>query len=289
MVKRIASLIFIIGIFAITVGLYGFNLLPTPSNIGINQVTINTSGEVDLAFSPTTITSQIGTESTISLTANTGNVKLVVLTVEMTYDSSKISTPTIVQGDFLTNTLSSPKVENGKITFTFAASPDSGGLVGTGTIAKIKFKPIASGSSVISFSPSTSATALDLAGERIPQNTLRSATNISIIGTPAPTSAPTTTPTSAPTITPNSNSVLVVTNTPRPTARPKAAAPVTTTKPSATPSTTTSADDYLIPITEEPTETSADPTTIKPPSFWRKVMLGWKIIFQYVGSLVGIN
>lgn len=81
--------------------------------------------------------------------------------IVLTYDPAILGIPIITQGTFLTKVLSSPKIENGKITFTYATSPDSMGQGGSGLLATIKLKPIAVGSTTISFAEGTMATASD--------------------------------------------------------------------------------------------------------------------------------
>ncbi len=192
-------IILIITILIIGFGLFGFSVIPKSTPITINEIR-NSTGEITLALTPATINTTLNADSSLSLTVNTNSVKLMVLAVELTYDPTVISTPTIIQGSFLGNILSSPKVENGKITFTYAATPDSGGATGTGEVAIIKFKPIATGVSTITFTPNSIATAVK-DGERLPNNSLRSAQDATItVGDEPITTATNTTMPSTPNI-----------------------------------------------------------------------------------------
>jgi hypothetical protein len=297
--KYLLPIILVASLFALSLGLYAFNAFPTPMSIGINQIT-NATGEVSLTLSPANVSAAKDTESTITLTANTGSAKLVVLAIELTYDPAKVSTPTVTPGSFLGNTLMSPKVENGKITFTLAATPESGGASGNaGQIATIKLKPIAGGSSALSFTENTIATAIGSNGERIPNNSLKSATDAVITvggGSSSNTgnnnvSNPTPTPTTAP---PAQNNSPVVTPTPKSTTKPKTTtAPISPT----TPSNETYQDPDNVEFSEfteeesgyldesEPVGTVTDTTVPKSPSLLKKAALGWGIIFKYLFAL----
>ncbi len=191
--------IIIIATLVVGFGLFGFSVIPKSTQITINEI-INSTGAITLALTPATLNATLNADSTLSLTANTNSVKLMVLAVELTYDPTVIGTPTITQGSFLGNTLSSPKVESGKIAFTYAATPDSGGATGTGEIATIKFKPVATGVSAFTFTPNSIATAVK-DGERILNNSLRSAQDATItVGDEPITTATNTTMPSTPNI-----------------------------------------------------------------------------------------
>lgn len=161
-------------------GLYSYNNFRSPTVLGASQV-INPTGEVTLSLSDVSPDFKIGTESVFTLTADTGSSKLVVLEIELSYDPTKVSTPVVTHGDFLENTLSSPKVENGKITFSFAAPPSAGGIKGIGTVATIALQPTSIGTSSLSFTGKNIATAIGSDGKRIPTNTLKSTEDATIV------------------------------------------------------------------------------------------------------------
>lgn len=282
----------ILAIFAIstiTLGLLGYKLLPKKLALPrINEIT-NPTGETTLSFTPNPVNATIGKETTLTLTANAGNSKLTIVTIELTYDPAKITNLIVTLGDFLTNEMSPVKIENGKITFIVAAPPSSGGVTGSGVIATLKFKPTAVGSSTLSFTNKTLSASLALDGSYIDGNTLRSARDVVITAVDVVT--PSQSPISTPTSTPIPNPILIVTTTPKPTITPK---PRTTN--SHTPAPTIEAvnnltsTSNLLPITEEPKNSSTDQLlTPNEPNFWQKVILGWKIIIQYLFSLFGIK
>jgi hypothetical protein len=298
--KSYIPTIIILTILVIGLGLYGFSTMPQFSPVGINQIS-NATGEVTLALSPANLTAVANTESILSLKASTGSVKLMVLAVEIAYDPAKVDTPTITQGAFLGNTLASPKVENGKITFTYAATPESGGAAGSGEVAVIKFKPKENGTSAFTITANSLATAAK-DGERIAGNSLKSAvdavvtvgstqqSNNSNITSATPTPAGNTA-TSAPAK--NDIAVVSETPTPKPTVRPKAPTPTTAPTTNYTNTQETTAQDMTDSDTTgswddeytNPGETEAeftDTTTPTSPNIFQKIGIGWSIIFQSI-------
>lgn len=152
--------------------------ITSPQPIDINQIANTSSGNVDLSLSPSSISLTQNTEESINLTINSGEAKVTAAQIVLTYDPAILGTPTITQGTFLTNVLSSPKIESGKITFTYATSPDSLGQGGSGLLATIKLKPIAVGSTTISFAEGTMATATSH-----PDNVVKSVSDTQIVVT----------------------------------------------------------------------------------------------------------
>lgn len=301
--KSYLGAIIILTILVIGLGLYGFSTMPQFSPVGINQIS-NSTGEVTLALSPANLTAAVNSESALSLKANTGNVKLMVLTVEITYDPAKVDTPTIAQGAFLGNTLASPKVENGKITFTYAATPESGGAAGSGEVAVIKFKPKANGTSAFTITANSLATAAK-DGERIAGNSLKSAVDAVVtVGSSQESSTSNNSNTTAATPTPAGNSatpapakndiaVVSDTPTPKPTVRPKAPTPTTapttnytnsqtTTAQDMTDSNTTDSWDDQYANTDELEAEFTDTTAPASPNIFQKIGIGWSIIFQSI-------
>lgn len=151
MIKKIA-----LGIGVVILGVGGALILSrpkiTPTPIGINQVT--TAGTVTLALtSPNNLAPNATT--TIPITMNTTTSKVSAATVELTYDPAKLQISAVTKGTFLTNVLAAAVIANGKVTFTYAAAPDSGGVQGTGTIATLTVKPLVTGQTIISFGASS--------------------------------------------------------------------------------------------------------------------------------------
>ena len=204
------------------------------------------SGTVLIAINNLAGAIKVNIPTTLTLTINAGSSKVAAASVEFIYDASKLQVTAVNTGDFFSNVIASPKIENGKVSFAYGAAPDSGGTTGTGTIATVTFKSLLPGSANIAFTSNTKVSALETAG-----NVLKSATGIVIdtlndpVSTPVPTTPGSTT---APTITP--------TATIRPTAThvaaPTATHAITTATP--TPVITVGATGTLIP-TEEPTST----------------------------------
>jgi len=140
-------------------GWYGYtHLLARPAQIDL--IGSNT-GLVDLSLSPATVNMAPNTDQTITLGVNAGTTKSTGAQVELSYDPAIVGTPTVTIGDFFTNSLIGAKVENGKISFTYAVPPELPGKAGTGTVATIKIHPIKAGDSLLSFTSSTLVTAID--------------------------------------------------------------------------------------------------------------------------------
>jgi hypothetical protein len=129
----------------------------TPTSIGINEVSVN-SASVTLALPPS-ITTKIGSETSLDITIDTGSYRVSAVQVELSYDPTKISTPTLTQGDFLANKLGNPKIEAGLITFIYTAPLESNGAIGSGKLATLKFTPKA-GNSQIVFTKNTMVAAI---------------------------------------------------------------------------------------------------------------------------------
>lgn len=166
----------IIGLLAFgAVAYFAISRLPrqTPTPIGINEVT-SIPATVTLSLPPT-ISANSGTDSTVDIMIDTGGAKVTAVQVELTYDQSKISTPTLTQGDFLADKLGTPKIKDGFISFIYVVPLQSDGKSGTGRIATLKFKAQGSDSQ-ISF---TSKTMVAAVGTN--SNVLQSATGTNIV------------------------------------------------------------------------------------------------------------
>ncbi|KKU46845.1 MAG: Drug resistance transporter, EmrB/QacA subfamily [Microgenomates group bacterium GW2011_GWA2_46_7] len=174
-------------------GYFTYRSLFRPQTIDINQITGGT-GTVTLALTPATSTQASNTTRNVTLEINAGTKHVSGAQIEITFDSTKCVTPIVTAGTFLTgNPLVPVNVANGKITFTYAAPPASGGATGNGTLATITTGPKSAACSLV-FTPNTYVTTT----ENLTGNSLASASDavISLPGAPSPT--PTLTPSSSP-------------------------------------------------------------------------------------------
>jgi hypothetical protein len=132
---------FIIGALALGAVIYfAISRLPkaTPAPIGINEVS-SIPATVTLSLPPT-VTARQGSESSVDIMIQTGGAKVTAVQAELAYDPASISTPKIVQGDFLTDKLGTPKVKDGLITFVYIVPVQSqDGKSGEGKLATLKF------------------------------------------------------------------------------------------------------------------------------------------------------
>jgi hypothetical protein len=178
--------IFALLALTLAIGLVSFqNLRRSLTPAGINEVSYS-QGQVTLTLSPVTLTTNPGQEQTLTLMMNTGSAKVTAVKGELTYDTARMGTPTLSQGTFLTERLKDSSVGSGRISFVYAAPPDSGGKSGSGTLATIKIKPTVSGDTKIAITSSTEVAALGY-----PANVLKSGTDASIqVTTPAASSSP---------------------------------------------------------------------------------------------------
>ncbi len=157
-------------------------LAPVPQKIGINEVT--TSGHITLTLSDNvpsnlpTYTPKFtpGKTKQLRLYIDTSTVKSSGVTVEITYPPSILSIESVTNGGFFSQVLGTPTFTNGKIAFTYGATPDSGGVNGSGTVATITVKALKEGPATLGFGAPTVATAIG-----IETNDLLSANPINIM------------------------------------------------------------------------------------------------------------
>ena len=149
--------LFIIG--AITLGVMAWYSLPIFKSPDINWVG-DTNGTVIFALSPPAKTITQNTETTLTLSIDTTTSRVTGAQVELMYDKSKLGTPVVTLGNFLPNVFVPVKITDSAISFAVATPPDSGGKMGTGTLATIKIKPKVVGSHTISYSEMIAAFAI---------------------------------------------------------------------------------------------------------------------------------
>ncbi len=153
------------------------------------------SGTVVLSLSnPASINA--GESADLTLTADAGGSHLTAIQGELAYGDT-CGTPTVTEGDFLTQTLQAASIANGKITFAYGAPTTSGGLTGSGTVATIHITP--TGDCTLSFTQNTQAAVTESG-----TNALKSAsdTTITVAAASTPASAPPSAPPSVPPSTP---------------------------------------------------------------------------------------
>ncbi len=158
---------------------------PRPVPVNINVVGV-ANGTTTLSLSPSTLTLEPNTEATLTLTLDSPTTHVAGAQIQIMYDANKIGTPTVTLGSFLSTTLAGVKVEGGIITFTVGASPDSGGITGSGVIATIKIKPPIAGNSSLTFGEANQVYVTEAT-----TNMLKSANNATInVASNVPASAP---------------------------------------------------------------------------------------------------
>lgn len=167
-----------------------FRLRPQPQPSDVMQVTIP-GGKVNLSFSPSSLTLEPGAEKTASLQIDTADQKVTAVQVELAYDATKLEVPVVTRSNLLTKSLQDPKIENGKITFTFAVDPAVGSIAGSGTLAtlRLKLKPGASGASTLRFTENTKVAALGW-NKNVLQSALDLAINQGAVASVTPSATP---------------------------------------------------------------------------------------------------
>ncbi|MFH1705847.1 MAG: cohesin domain-containing protein [Patescibacteria group bacterium] len=256
-------------------------VIPVSITAVLNQVrirsnaSINPSGTVTLAISPSSSSLAPNTTTTLSISINTNESKVLAVQAELTYSTDTCITPSITQGSFLTNVLSSPKVENGTIKFTFAAPPDSGGIQGSGTLATIQTGPT-TGTCQLSFTQNTAVVVMEVAGNALASasDAIITLTTASPNPSPSPSSSPN--PSSSPSPSPNTSPSASPSPSPRPSASPLSYKPPTPS-PSQSPITIASPyPDY---------QTNADTLTATPEEK-RSI---FDIIIEFFARILGVE
>jgi len=197
-------------------------VIPISITAVLNQVrirsnaSINPSGTVTFTIPTPPAPLTINTSYPLPVTIDTGSSKVTGASVELLYDPAKIQINSVTQGDFLTNVLANPKIENGKITFTFAAPPESGGKQDSGTLATIELKPLVIGKAHIFFSNNSLAAAIGFS-----DNVLKTAEPVALtIISPSPSPSPNPSPSPSPSLSPSPSPSLSPSPSPSPLANP---------------------------------------------------------------------
>jgi hypothetical protein len=167
---------------------------PRPVPVGINLIG-SASGTVNLSFTPNPLITTVGSSNSLLLNINAGTSHVSIVQIEMTYDQSKLGTPTVVLSQFLPNIIVPLQVGSGKISFTVAAPPSSGGVTGGGTLATLTFNPVQVGDTSLSFTDKTEAWVVEST-----TNALKAA-NSGAVNVIAPPARPTPSTSANPTVT----------------------------------------------------------------------------------------
>ncbi len=151
-----------------------------------------------LAFSPSRITRKVDDTFQLEVVIDTGENQVVATELHLTYDPEKLEAQTITNGSLFPNILSSGVIESGTAEITVGAASAAQPVSGTGTVAVIKFKALATTETPVSVrfasntfvgSPGEGATNA-LVGTT-PATVTISSEGEQTEGTPTPTATPT--------------------------------------------------------------------------------------------------
>lgn len=201
----------------------------------------------NLSFSPSSLTKKIGDIFSLDITIDTASNQVVAAEIHVIYDPNKLEAETITNGPLFPNILAAGTIQSGEATITVGALSTTSPVTGTGTVAVVRFKALATTASPISvrFSPATFVGGLGEGANNVLINS--SPATISITSSNQQSGYPTSTP--MPTLRPSG------------TISPTPIIPTLTPTPTTTPSTLTitspSTDDAI--MTELPTFTGAAP------------------------------
>lgn len=218
-----------------------------------------------LSFSPSSITKNVGDEFTLDVVVDPGENLASSFRLNILYDASKFRFEGITKDNkFPVVTEGPTKSENGSVgsvVYTFGIGNDiTQALQDPMTIATIRFTVLdgESGSSQISFDPSSFVLSVKKSQDNPGENVLasRNAATITVQGATQPTPTPTTAVNPSPTPTSAVNPSATPTRTPTPSATPTTAVnasptPTTAVNPTATPTRTP---------TPTSTQTGSNPT-----------------------------
>lgn len=183
-------IIVVLSLFA--VAYFAISRLPQATPLSINEVAV-APATVILSL-PATVSAS--SDTAVPITISTGGAQVSAAQIELTYDPAAISVSSVTMGNTLTVELAKPKISQGKITFTYATQPDSGGYDGEGTLATLTLRALST-SSTLSFTQDSMVAAVGFSS-----NMLKSVDNATIqIGQGA------TTPTTQPPVTQPSDRV----------------------------------------------------------------------------------
>jgi len=221
-----------------------------------------------LSLTPANTSVIINQPFSLTVNINPGTNAVSLVTLDITYDSTKFTPPSPLSGFFVTNTNTFPQVLQGPIqvapgeikeTVSIGSNPVNA-IIAPTTIGTITLLPIALSPAVSNISWGTATTVFSVAAtDNTNENVLASANGASITINPAATNTPIPpTPTNTPTPTPTSTPVPP---TPTPTRTP-----TPTNTPIPTPTRTPTPTSTPIPPTPTPTRTPTPTSTPVPPT-----------------------
>lgn len=110
-----------------------------------------------LSIAPVSLTKNIGDTFSLEVNLDTGENQIVAAELHLTYDPTKLEVQSITNGPLFPNILTSGTIENGAVSIAVGAADAKQPVTGTGTVAIIKIKALATteGPSSIKFSPNT--------------------------------------------------------------------------------------------------------------------------------------
>lgn len=110
-----------------------------------------------LFITPVSLTKNIGDTFSLEVNIDTGENQIVAAELHLTYDPTKLEVQSVTNGPLFPNILSSGTIENGAVSIAVGAADTKQPITGTGAVAIIKIKALATtdGPSSIKFSPNT--------------------------------------------------------------------------------------------------------------------------------------
>lgn len=96
-----------------------------------------------LAFTPASITKNVGSEFSIEVTINTGANQVIAAELHVGFDPEKLEALAITNGALFPNVLTSGRVEEDTVSITVGAPSSAQPVSGQGTAAVIRFKALA--------------------------------------------------------------------------------------------------------------------------------------------------
>lgn len=103
-----------------------------------------------LSLSPTTVTKNVGEEFTLDVRMDTAENQIVATEIIISYDPTVLRADWIHNGTMFPNILSSGTIEEGTVSIALGATNTTTPIVGTGTVATVKFTTLGPTTSPVS-------------------------------------------------------------------------------------------------------------------------------------------
>ena len=130
----------------------------TPQSLDVYLVTAP-SGTVSLSLETPPNPLIINTEYTLNLKYSSPTQHFTAISATLTYDPTLVSLSNFVPSASFPSIFQPAKIETGKLSFALGVKPEAnGGLMGSGTIASFKIKPLKTGVITLAFADPTIAT-----------------------------------------------------------------------------------------------------------------------------------